>query len=60
MRTLCIRIPDELDERLGRESRRVHRRRSEMVREAVGRLPGGAAARAVHGAYDPRRGRAEG
>ncbi|MGD2114924.1 MAG: ribbon-helix-helix domain-containing protein [Acidobacteriota bacterium] len=37
MRTLSIRIPDELDELLERESKRVHRKRSELVREAVGR-----------------------
>jgi metal-responsive CopG/Arc/MetJ family transcriptional regulator len=37
MRTLSIRIPDELDNRLQRESRRAHRKRSELVREALGR-----------------------
>jgi len=37
MRTLSIRIPDELDERLERESKRARRKRSELVREAVGR-----------------------
>jgi len=35
MHTLSIRIPDELDERLGRESKIADRKRSELVREAL-------------------------
>lgn len=37
MRTLSIRIPDQLDDRLQRESKTAHRKRSELVREAVAR-----------------------
>lgn len=37
MRTLSIRIPDALEERLEREAKVAHRKRSDLVREAVGR-----------------------
>jgi metal-responsive CopG/Arc/MetJ family transcriptional regulator len=37
MRTLSIRIPDQLDDRLQRESKTARRKRSELVREAVAR-----------------------
>ncbi|MDZ7851077.1 MAG: ribbon-helix-helix protein, CopG family [Halomonas sp.] len=35
MSTLSIRFPDDLEQRLDEEARRVHKGRSELVREAV-------------------------
>jgi predicted DNA-binding protein len=35
MKTLSIRVPDDLDERLGREARIRGRRRSEVARDAL-------------------------
>ena len=35
MSTLSLRIPEDLDKRLGEEASREHKSRSELVREAV-------------------------
>jgi predicted DNA-binding protein len=38
MKTLSIRVPDELEERLDAEAHRVGKRKSEMARDVLGRF----------------------